>query len=60
MGKIALAQDLAGINELDELYELYASETEPEPEDMPHVEPEDMPHVEPEDMPHVEPEDMPH
>jgi hypothetical protein len=46
MGNIALAQDLAGINELAELYELYASETEPEPE------PEDMPHVEPEDMPH--------
>ena len=35
MGNPALAEDLAGI---DELYELNASETEPEPE------PDDMPH----------------
>ena len=49
MGNLALAEDLAGI---DELYELNASETEPEPDDMPHVEPDDMPHVEPDDMPH--------
>ena len=39
MGNPALAEDLAGI---DELYELNANE--PEPEDMPHVEPDDMPH----------------
>jgi hypothetical protein len=60
MGNVAFAEDLAGIDELDELYELNASEPEPEPDDMPHVEPDDMPHVEPDDMPHVEPDDMPH
>ena len=43
MGNPALAEDLAGI---DELYELNASEPEPEPE------PDDMPHVKPDDMPH--------
>jgi hypothetical protein len=60
MGNVAVAEQLAGI---EELYELDASETEPEKEgggeEMPHPE---MPHpVEPEEMPHpVEPEEMPH
>jgi hypothetical protein len=58
MGNVAFAEELAGIDELDELYELNASETGPE--DMPHEEPGDMPHEEPEDMPHAEPDDMPH
>ena len=44
MGNVAFAEDLAGIDELDKLYELNASETEPEPDDTPHVEPDDMPH----------------
>jgi hypothetical protein len=74
MGNTAFADQLASVDELAELYELNASQTEPgngqeddeeehgglEPEDMPHAEPGDMPHVEPEDMPHAEPGDMPH
>ena len=64
MGNVAFAEELVDI---EELYELNASETGPEediePEEMPHpVEPEEMPHpVEPEEMPHpVKPEEMPH
>ena len=53
MGTAAFAEELPGVDELDELYKLDASETGPE--DMPH-EPEE----EPADMPHVKPEDMPH
>ena len=33
MGNIAVAEVLAGTEDLDELYKLSASETEPEPED---------------------------
>jgi hypothetical protein len=33
MGNVAVAEKLAGSDELDELYKLNASETEPEPED---------------------------
>ena len=45
MGNPALAEDLAGI---DELYELNASETEPEPED----EDDEDEEFEPDDIPH--------
>jgi hypothetical protein len=58
MGNTAFADELAGVDELDELYKLNASETQPE--DMPHEEPDDMPHDQPGDMPHDEPDDMPH
>lgn len=30
MGNVAVAEDLAGVDDLDELYQLNASETEPE------------------------------
>ena len=33
MGNVAVAEDLAGSDELDELYKLTASESEPEDED---------------------------
>ena len=33
MGNVAVAEELAGSDELDELYKLNASEPEPEPED---------------------------
>ncbi len=32
MGNMAVAEDLAGIDDLEELYRLDASESEPEPE----------------------------
>jgi len=66
MGNVAFAGELVDI---EELYELNASETGPEddediePEEMPPpVEPEEMPPpVEPEEMPHpIKPEEMPH
>lgn len=54
MGKVAVAEELAGIDELDELYKLDASETEPEPED-------DEDDTEDEDADEeIHPEDMPH
>jgi hypothetical protein len=60
MMNAAVAEELPGVDELDELYRLDATETEPEDDEG--VEPEEMPHpVEPEEMPHpVEPEEMPH
>lgn len=62
MGNAAVAYELVGI---DELYELDASETEPESGDDGEdgdVQPEETPHpVEPEEMPHpIKPEEMPH
>jgi hypothetical protein len=59
MENLALAEELAGSDELDELYKLDASESGPEGDE---VEPEDIPHeAEPEDIPHeAEPEDIPH
>jgi hypothetical protein len=52
MMNAAVAEELPGVDELDELYRLDASETEPE-DDEEGVEPEEMPHpVEPEEMPH--------
>ncbi len=56
MGNAAVAVELPGAEELDELYRLDASETEPEDD-----EDDDEAGVEPEEMPHpVEPEEMPH
>jgi len=57
MMNAAVAEELPGVDELDELYRLDASETEPEDDagddDEAGVEPEEMPHpVEPEEMPH--------
>ena len=56
MGNVAVAEILAGSDELDKLYTLNASESEPEPE------PEDEPEPEPEDGEGkgVQPEGMPH
>ena len=54
MGNAAVAVELPGVDELDELYRLDASETEPEPEttrttsddddDEDGIKPEEMPH----------------
>ncbi len=53
MMNAAVAEELPSVDELDELYRLDASETEPEDDDEAGVEPEEMPHpVEPEEMPH--------
>ena len=54
MGNVAVAEILAGSDELDKLYTLNASEPEPEPEDEPEPEPEDGEGkgVQPEGMPH--------
>ena len=66
MGNVAVAGGLVGADELDELYELDASETEPgeqgteEPDVVPHEGPEVVPHEGPEVVPHEEPEVVPH
>ena len=58
MGNVAVAEILAGSDELDELYKLNASESEPEPEDEDEDEDEDDEGegegegVQPEEMPH--------
>jgi len=55
MGNAAVAGELAGIDELDELYRLDASESEPEPEpddDDDDAGDEGDEGIEPEDMPH--------
>jgi hypothetical protein len=55
MGNAAIAEDLTGIDELDELYKLDASESEPEDDDA------DDDEDEPEDGDEgVKPDDMPH
>ena len=61
MGNLAVVEELAGSDELDELYRLDLSESEPEPED------EDEEDFEEEDEDEddeggkgVEPEEMPH
>ncbi len=55
MGNAAIAEELTGIDELDELYKLDASESEPEPDDA------DDDEDEPEDGDEgVKPDDMPH
>ena len=55
MGNIAVAEVLAGTEDLDELYKLSASETEPEPED---DEDEDEDEDD-EDDDEIKPDDMP-
>jgi hypothetical protein len=54
MGNVAVAEILAGSDELDKLYKLNASESEPEPEPEPEDEPED------DEGKGVQPEGMPH
>jgi hypothetical protein len=50
MGNLAVAEELAGSDELDELFKLTATETEPEPEDEEEddgdgeMEPDEFPH----------------
>jgi hypothetical protein len=56
MGNVAVAEELAGSDELDELYRLDASEPEPEPE----PEPEQDGDATDEDDEESEPEAMPH
>jgi hypothetical protein len=52
MGNIAVAEVLAGTEDLDELYKLSASETEPEDdEDQDEDEDEDDDEIGPDDMP---------
>jgi hypothetical protein len=66
MGNVAVAGELVGTDELDELHELDVSETEPEeqgieePEVVPHEGPEVVPHEGPEVVPHEGPEVVPH
>ena len=56
MGNVAVTEELAGIGELEELFELDASEAEPEPEDDEDDEEEGTDdgdeEFQPEDMPH--------
>ena len=55
MGNVAVAEELAGSDELDELYRLDASESEPEPEpdeDEDDDEDENEKIIKPEGMPH--------
>ena len=56
MGNVAVAEELAGCDELDELYRLDASESEPEaePDDDENQDDED------EDEKVIKPEGMPH
>jgi hypothetical protein len=51
MGNLAVAEELLGSDELDELYKLNASDSEPD-DDEDDDEDEDDEDVEPEDMPH--------
>lgn len=50
MGNLAVAEELLGSDELDELYKLNASDSEPDDDD--EDEDKDDEDVEPEDMPH--------
>jgi hypothetical protein len=55
MGNVAVAEELAGSDELEELYRLNASESEPEDEpddDDDEDEDEDEEGIQPEEMPH--------
>jgi hypothetical protein len=56
MGNVAVAEELAGSDELDELYRLDASEPEPEPEPEPDEDEDD----EDEGKEGIKPEGMPH
>jgi len=52
MGNAAVAEELPGADELDRLYRLDATETEPEDDEDDHVEDEDDEGAHPEGMPH--------
>jgi hypothetical protein len=52
MGNLAVAEELLGSDELDELYELNASDTEPDDEDDEEGDDEDHEGLEPDVMPH--------
>jgi len=54
MGNVAVAEELVGIDELEELYRLDATETEPEDEE------DDEDEDDTDDDEELEPEDMPH
>jgi len=54
MGNVAVAEELAGIDELEELYRLDATETEHEDEE------DDEDEDDTDDDEELEPEDMPH
>jgi hypothetical protein len=51
MGNLAIAEELAGSDELDEFYKLDASETEPEDDEEDDEDDEDDEGMEPEGMP---------
>ena len=59
MGNVDVAEELAGSDELDELYRLDASESEPEPEAEPDDDDENQ-DDEDEDEKVIKPEGMPH
>ena len=59
MGNVAVAEELAGSDELDELYRLDASESEPEPEPEPDDD-EDENDDDDENEKVIKPEGMPH
>jgi hypothetical protein len=56
MGNVVVAEGLVGVEDLDELYQLNASETEPEDED----DDEDDDEADDEEQGGVKPEGMPH
>lgn len=61
MGNVAVAEELAGLDELDELYELDASETEPEDDEDEDEDEDDTDDDEDDDEGGgLQPEDMPH
>ena len=57
MGNAAVAEELAGVDDLDELYRLNASETEPEDDE---DDDEDEDETDDEEQGGVKPEGMPH
>ena len=59
MGNVAIAEELAGLDELEELYRLDASETEPEP-DTDDEDDEDGAEDDENGGEEIHPEDMPH
>ena len=52
MGNVAVAEELAGSDELEELYRLDASETEPEDDEDDDDEDDDDGGIQPDEMPH--------
>jgi hypothetical protein len=59
MGNVAVAEDLIGVDDLDELYQLNASETEPE-DDEDDDDDDDDDQADDEEQGGVKPEGMPH